>query len=299
MACLRPAWSSQFDAARLQPVVPVTLLDGITPADAWGDSTGKGIKVAVIDSGVDNNHPAIGGAVTSWCQPTREADGTISYSFEPHADAFGHGTACAGIIRGLAADVELVSVRVLGERLSGAGAVFAAGLRWAIEQGVQVVNLSLGTTVRDFRDVLHELADMAAFRNVVLVTAANNMPVPSFPSMYASVISVAAIEATNAEDLLYNAAPPVDFGAPGIDISVPWLDGGTVTVMGNSFAAPQITGLAARILDKNPGLTPWQIKTILRAVSKNVRGLVALGPECSDTKSEGLGPRPSHPRGVC
>ena len=275
MSEVRPAWSSQFDPDRLGPVQTSSLLDRITPDEAWGGSSGKGVRVAVVDSGIEDSHPAIGGRVSEWCQPSRDVDGAISYTFEPHDDAFGHGTACAAIIRGLAPDVELVSVRVLGARLSGAGVVFAAGLRWAIEHGVQVINLSLGTTVRDFRDALHELADLAAFHNVVLVTAANNMPVPSFPSMYASVISVAAVEDTNAENLLYNPAPPVDFGAPGINIPVAWLDGGTMTVMGNSFAAPQISGLAARILAKHPGLTPWQLKTVLRAVSFNVRQSIA------------------------
>jgi subtilisin len=271
MSMLRPAWSSQFDPDQLPAVRASSLLDRITPEEAWGGSTGAGVRVAVVDSGIENTHPAIAGAVTQWCQPVRDAEGTISYSFEPHDDAFGHGTACAGIIRGLAPGVELVSVRVLGRGLSGAGVVFASGLRWAIEQRVQVINLSLGTTVKDFRDVLHELADLAAFNNVLLVTAANNMPVPSIPSMYASVISVAAIENTNAENLLYNPAPPVDFGAPGINVPVAWLEGGTMTVMGNSFAAPQVSGLAARVLGKHPGLTPWQVKTVLRAVSRNVR----------------------------
>jgi subtilisin len=269
---LRPAWSSQFQRDKLPPVRPLPLLDRITPEEAWGGSTGAGVRVAVVDSGIDNNHPDIAAAVRAWCEPLRDEQNNISFSFEPHNDAFGHGTACAGIIRGIAPDVELVSVRVLGARLSGAGVIFAAGLRWAIEQGVQVVNLSLGTTVNDFREGLHELADLAAFHNVLLVTAANNMPVPSYPSMFASVISVAATEeATRAEDLLYNPAPPVNFGAPGINIDVAWLDSGRMTVMGNSFAAPQISGLAARILGKHPGLTPWQVKTVLRAISKNVR----------------------------
>jgi len=271
MGGLRPAWSSQFDAGTLPAVHQAPLLDRITPDEAWGGSTGAGVRVAVIDSGVDNNHPDVAGSVTAWCAPQRDEQNNISYAFEPHEDSFGHGTACAGIIRGLAPDVEFVSVKVLGARLSGAGVVFAAGLRWAIEQGVQIANLSLGTTVKDFRDMLHELADMAAFRNVLLVTAANNMPVPSYPSMFASVVSVAATEAQNAEDLLYNPTPPVDFGAPGINVEVAWLEGGRVTVMGNSFAAPQIAGLAARILSKHPGLTPWQVKSVLRAASRNIR----------------------------
>jgi subtilisin len=270
MAAMRPAWSEQFEPGRLPEIALAPLLDCITPEQAWGGSSGKGVRVAVVDSGIENGHPAIG-AVSAWCQPERREDGTIALSLEPHDDVFGHGTACAGIIKALAPDVELISVRVLGPRLSGAATVFTAGLRWAIEQGVDVINLSLGTTLKDYRGVLQELADMAAFRNVLLVTAANNMPVPSFPSMQSSVISVAATVATDPEELLYNPRPPVDFGAPGVNIPVAWLGGGTMTVMGNSYAAPHVAGLAARIIAKQPGLTPWQVKTVLRAVARNVR----------------------------
>ena len=63
-----------------------------------------------------------------------------------------------------------------------------------------------------------------------------------------------------------------DFGAPGIDITVAWLGGATMTMTGNSFAAPHIAGLAARVLSKHPGLTAYQLKAVLRAVSWNVGG---------------------------
>ena len=131
-------------------------------------------------------------------------------------------------------------------------------------------NLSLGSTRRDYFAVLHELADLAYFRNVVLVTAANNMPVPSFPSVYSSVISVASHEETDPHLIYYNPEPPVEFGAPGINVRVPWRDGGWLTMTGNSFAAPHITGLVAQILGKHPNLTPFQIKTVLRSLSRNL-----------------------------
>jgi subtilisin len=135
---------------------------------------------------------------------------------------------------------------------------------------MQVCNLSLGTTNREFFDVLHELADLAYFRGVVLVTAANNLPVPSFPSLYASVISVAAHDVDDPELIYYNPRPPVEFGAVGIDVRVPWLNGQWVSGTGNSYAAPHITGLVARLLGKHPGLTVFQIKTVLRALAANV-----------------------------
>jgi len=267
---MRPAWSNAFAPDNRQKA-PDILPPAITPEWAWGDATGRGIRVGVIDSGIDNDHPAIAGHVTDWAAFRQDRDGEIYEDFEPHSDLFGHGTACADIIRRLAPDVELVSIRVLGAMLSGKGPVFAHGLRWGIEQGLDVINLSLGTTKRDYYGLFHELADLAYFRNTVLVTAANNMPVESYPSLYSSVVSVACHEGSDPYEFYYNPAPPVEFGAPGINVTVAWLEGQTATVTGNSFSAPHITGLAAKILSKHPGLTPFQIKTILRATAANAR----------------------------
>jgi subtilisin len=262
----RPAWSIAVEA--VPHVMSLSPIEDITPEWAWGGSTGVGVKVAVIDSGIDSSHPAIG-HIEGHVLLTEGADG-ILYDDGPHDDVFGHGTACAGIIRSLAPDCELYSVRVLGPTLSGRGAVFAAGLRWAIENGMNVCNLSLGTTKRDLFGLFHELADEAYFRNTVLVTAANNMPIPSFPSLYASVLSVASHEGRDSEVFFCNPTPPVEFYAPGVELRVAWSGGGWLTTTGNSFAAPHITGMAARILGKHPGLTVSQTKIVLRALASNV-----------------------------
>ncbi len=161
-------------------------------------------------------------------------------------------------------------MRVLGDDLTGRGLVFAAGLRWAIARGMHICNLSLSTDRPNFFGLFHELADLAYFRHLPLVCAASNLPGPSYPSLYAAVISVAAHEERDPERLYYNPAPPVEFGAPGIDLDVAWRDGSTITATGNSFATPHVTGLVARVLAKHPGLTIFQIKTILRALAANV-----------------------------
>jgi subtilisin family serine protease len=267
---VRPAWSAEFSPDALRYPEPIPVLDELTPEWAWAGSTGRGVRVAVVDSGIDADHPALGGMVRGGVTVV-EKDGQCTYDDAPHGDAFGHGTACAGIIHSIAPEAELYSVKVLGATLSGTGGMFAAGLRWAIEHGMQVLNLSLGTTKREFYAVLHELADMAYFKNTVLVTAANNFPQPSYPSMYASVISVASHEEKDPFLFYYNPAPPVDFGAPGIDIQVPWRGGGYISTTGNSFAAPHVSGIVALILAKHPGLAPYQVKTILRATAWNVR----------------------------
>lgn len=265
----RPAYSTQFTPDRLESLTPLHPVEDISWEWAWGGSTGKGVKVAVVDSGIDAYHPAIGGRVRGQVSIVERGEDLI-HDTGPHADLFGHGTACAGIILTQAPECELYSVRVLGPTLTGRGQVFAAGLRWAIDNGMDVCNLSLGTTKRDFYATFHELSDQAYFRNIMLVTAANNMPVPSFPSMYASVFSVASHDEQDPRRFYYNPHPPVEFGAPGIDVPVAWKDGGTIKATGNSFAAPHITGIVAAILGKHPHLTVFQMKLILRALAANM-----------------------------
>lgn len=269
MSVIRPAYSDAFEPQAIRQLPPTLPIDGITPEWAWGESTGRGVKVAVIDSGIDAAHPAVGGEVSGYVA-IREGTNGLEYDTVPHEDVFGHGTACAGIIRSLAPECDLYSVRVLGAALSGRAVVFAAGLRWAIEHGMHVCNLSLGTPKKDYYALLHELADLAYFRNVMLVTAANNQPVPSFPSVYASVVSVAATDDKDPYRYYFNPSPPVEFGAPGIDVRVAWRNGGWLTSTGNSFAAPHISGLVARILAKHPQLTVFEVKTVLRALAANV-----------------------------
>jgi len=265
---LRPAWS--FDPKPARQVATWGPLDAISIEDAFGDGTGEGVRVAIVDGGIDNEHPAIAGQVRGWVEPYEEG-GKLQFRTERHSDTSGHGTACASIVLRLAPRVELYSIKVLGAGMAGTGALFAAGLHWAIENNMQVVNLSLGTTKRDFYPILHELTDAAYFRRVVLVAAANNMPVPSFPSLYASVVSVSSQEDPDPLHFCYNQSPPVEFSAPGIEVHVAWSGGGYLRSTGNSFAAPHMVGLIARILERRPHLTPFQVKTILRATAFNVR----------------------------
>lgn len=269
MSNIQPAWSKHFTPDALEMLRPLRPIEDVTQDWAWGGSTGKGVKVAVIDSGIDVSHEAVGGRVEGYISISDGREGIV-YHTEPHEDAYGHGTACAGIIRAVAPECDLYSIKVLGAGLVGRGKIFAAGLRWAIENGMHVCNLSLGTTKKDFFGVLHELSDMAYFRNIMLVTAANNMPIPSFPSVYASVISVASHDIQDPYRLYYNPSPPVEFGALGINVRVPWLNRGWVNVTGNSYATPHITGLVAKILGKHPGLTLFQMKSILRALAANM-----------------------------
>ena len=147
---------------------------------AWGESTGKGVRVCILDSGVDAGHPLVG-EVQESIAVTIGPEGEVTYGEDTSGDECGHGTACAGIVRSLAPECHIASVRVLGAGMKGSGRVLLAGLRYAIEQGYDVVNMSLSTSKPEFARVLHDLADSAYFKRTLLVASAHNMPVESFP----------------------------------------------------------------------------------------------------------------------
>jgi subtilisin family serine protease len=262
-----PAWSSAFDPDRIGSVTPLPLPDPVRTW-AWEGATGRGVKVAIIDSGVDADHPRVGG-ISGAVVIDLDADGEPVAVPGPHDDLVGHGTACAGIIRGLAPEVELYSVRVLGENLKGKGMTFCAGIEWALDAGMDVLNMSLSTKSDVWFGRLHELADRAYFSNTPLICAANNVPGPTYPSQYSSVVSVAAKVGQDPLSLAYNPRPPVEFGACGIDLDVAWLDGESIVASGNSFATPHVVGMVALLLSKHPQLTSFQVKAVLQALSDN------------------------------
>jgi subtilisin len=257
-----PAWSDAFlpDArAGLERVRPLGVMDR---AAVFGASDGAGVTVAIIDSGVEGDHPAVGGRLT---RSLRVEVGDISRVVDdPDAvDLVGHGTACAGIIHAIAPAAELVSIRVLGADNRGKGEAVEAAVAWAIDAGIQVVNLSLSSRSEALFGVFHDLADRAYFANTVLVCAANNVPGPSYPSLFAAVISVAAHDVADPDVWFYNPSPPVEFGAYGLDVDVAWRDGGRIRATGNSFAAPHVAGLVARLRSAHPDASPFEIKAML------------------------------------
>jgi subtilisin len=263
-----PAWSEPF--TDLAGLARSMRLRGISRDWAWGGSTGAGIRVAIIDSGLETDHPRLAGRVVE-SVAVELVDGEPQVVPDGSGDLYGHATACGGIILGLAPDVELVSVRVLGANLSGKGTAFAAGLEWAIDQGIDVLSLSLSSKSEALFPVFHELVDKAYFRRIPLVSAANNVPAASYPSLFSSVFSVAAHSEPDPWRLYYNPAPPVEFGAWGVDVPIAWKGGGSTVATGNSFAAPHVAGMVALILAKHPGVTPFELKAILAAVADNPR----------------------------
>ena len=267
---LLPAWSEPFVGDRLLDLLRESPFGRLPREAAVGEADGSGVTVAIIDSGVERDHPAVGGKLirSVKVELCADPDDDPVVLDDPDAlDVVGHGTACAGIIHGIAPGADLVSVRVLGPDNRGKGIVFAAGLDWAIEHGASVVNLSLSSKSDALFGLFHDLADRAYFANVLLVCAANNVPGNSYPSLFASVVSVAAHDLADATAWFYNPDPPVEFGAHGVDVEVAWRDGGRMIATGNSFAAPHVAGFAALIRARHPAASPFEVKAILAAAA--------------------------------
>jgi subtilisin family serine protease len=263
-----PAWSrpvavlpaERFDVAAMGPV---------TRDWALRDATGSGVRVCVLDSGVDAAHPLVGG-LDQAMEVTADAAGNLCVTPTGTGDSAGHGTACASLIRSVAPRVSLTSVRVLTQGKHGTGAALLTGLRWAIDQGFDVINMSLSTAKPQFCAELRDLADEAYFRRSILVAAAHNMPVQSYPWPFASVISVASHDGADPMSYYYNPSPPVDFYARGVKVPVAWPGGRQVLSTGNSFAAPHLSAICALVLSKHPSLTPFQLKSVLYLTAENV-----------------------------
>jgi len=263
-----PAWSLPASAGE-SIQLPSEWPERVTREWAWGGATGAGARVCVLDSGIELDHPSVGRVERS-VAVTKDGD-EITIADDAAGDLCGHGTACAGIIRLLAPRCELTSVRVLGAGYTGSAPVLLAGLEWAIEQGFDIINMSLSTTKKQYSERLHELADTAYFKRTMLIASAHNMAVESFPWRFASVVSVGSHEDTDPFVLYANPHPPVEFFARGLNVEVAWLGGETITATGNSFATPHVAGLCALVLSKHPQLTPFQLKSVLHLTARNVR----------------------------
>jgi subtilisin len=263
-----PAWSLPAEAVE-GISLSVDWPERVDREWAWGGSTGADVSVCILDSGIERGHPLVGNVERAVAVSVGEGGATVVEE-DAEGDLCGHGTACAGIVRSFAPECALVSTRVLGAGYTGSGSVLLAGLRWAVEQGFRVVNMSLSTTKHEFAALLHELADSAYFRRTVIVASAHNMPVESFPWRFSSVISVGSHESPDPFEFFYNPSPPVEFFARGVDVEIAWLGGGTIRASGNSFATPHLAGLCALILGKHPELTPFQLKSVLHLTATNV-----------------------------
>ena len=262
-----PAWSLRAESVD-EIALPVEWPEQVTREWAFGGATGAGVRVCILDSGVEREHPLVGAVEQSLVVSVEGEEATVTE--DDQGDVCGHGTACAGIVRSLAPECALTSIRALGAGYTGSGPALLGGLRWAVEQRFDVINLSLSTTKKQFAFMLHELADNAYFRRTMLVASAHNLPVESYPWRFSSVVSVGSHELTDPMAWFYNPSPPVEFFARGVEVDVAWLGGGRLRVTGNSFATPHMAGICALIRSKHPELTALALKNVLFLTASNV-----------------------------
>lgn len=252
-------------------------LDMVGAESAHELATGRGVKIAVIDSGVDQSHSDLKGAVSEAFDATGTKDATPDV----------HGTAIAGIIRarglvsGIAPDANLLAVRAfyaVPKRALPESTSFIVlkSLDWSVQQGAQIVNLSFSGG----RDPVIERAVAAvAKRNVLLVAAAGNggpNAAPSYPAAYSDVIAVTALDSAQRLYAYANHGSYISFAAPGVDILVPALKNGHMFMSGTSMAAAYVSGIMALLLEKSPNLRP---EGVLQALAETSEDLGLQGPD--------------------
>jgi type VII secretion-associated serine protease mycosin len=251
----------------------------------WPHSTGAGVTVAVVDSGVDADHPQLHGKVLPG------ADFFLVGDLPGDFDCVSHGTAAASIIaaspaagvgfRGVAPDARVLPVRVTDQELNDSGnatpinpGVVAEGIRYAADSGAKVINLSL-SGYGDF-PVVRDAVAYARSRDALLVAAVGNREdqgvAPSFPAAYDGVLGVGSIDIDGVRAQGSQIGPYVDLVAPGQDVVAASRAAGHAYWAGTSFAAPFVSGVAALVRSAHPDLTAEQVADRLTATADPAPG---------------------------
>jgi len=268
-------------------------VDRIDADLAWTTSRGLGVNVAIIDTGIDRDHADLidnlkGGVNFVSKSPVKPAD--------PNKwdDDNGHGTHVAGIVAavdneigviGTAPEAYLWAVKVLDRNGSGYVSDVIDGINWAILNGMQVVNMSLGSGT----DVqaLHDAVDAAYAAGVVLVAAAGNSGDGDgstneviYPAKYSSVIAVAATDNNDLIAYFSSDGAEVELAAPGVSIRSSWNDGLYNTISGTSMASPHVAGTVALVLatavqsvydaDADGAWDPAEVRAVLQATADDL-----------------------------
>ena len=238
----------------------------ISPAEAMqaleqGD--GRGIRIAVLDSGIEASHPHFSG---------RRLDDDVISDSNGHLcagkgdDIYGHGTAVAGIIWRLAPEAQIGSFRVLGSSLSARTAQVSLAARRSIALGYHILNCSFGCGISGHLPLYKEWADYALLSGVHVVAASGSPEVPEWPAHLSSVLGVDCA-LSNEGGLRYLPGRLVEFAAPAAEVRVPWKQGGHRVMTGSSFAAAWLSGMLARLLSVHPDVDPLLAKSLLRRVA--------------------------------
>jgi subtilisin len=237
--------------------------------DALDQGRGKGVRIAVIDSGVEVSHPELAGLRLSDDIQVSDAGVKLDVRTGDGTDIFGHGTAICWIIRKTAPEAEIGSFRVLGETLCSRTVIIREGVRQAIDRGYHILNCSFGCGMINHILDYKEWIDEAYLKGIHVVAACNNNDFrrPEWPGYFPSVITVNMVDIADENMIIYKAGHLVEFAALGVNVRVPWLQGRVKEVTGSSFAAPRVAGLLARMLSSYPHLSPLEAKSLLHRLA--------------------------------
>ena len=247
---------------------------------AWDVTEGAGVKVAIIDTGIDLNHSDLSGKVDGGYSAITKTERPEDYQ-----DDNGHGTHVSGTIAalrdgkgvvGVAPKARLYAVKVLDADGSGNLSDVIDGIVWSAKNGMQVANMSLGAPVDS--DAMHRAVRYAKGMGMVIVAAAGNSGASvGFPGAYPETIAVSASDDQDHIASFSSRGPEVKFIAPGVDIVSDKLGGGQISYNGTSMASPHVAGLAALAVSQGwTGLSgPDGVYAQLKKAAKLLPGLSA------------------------
>jgi subtilisin family serine protease len=225
--------------------------------DHWKQTQGDGVRVALLDSGIDESHPDLAAAIDEARDFTQSRRGP--------ADRNGHGTHVAGIVAarqnnrgviGVAPQSRLLIAKVLGDDGIGNSAAVAAGVDWACDHGASIISMSLGSPQPDVQ--LRQAIERAAAKGVFVIAAAGNAGRPNsvnYPARWRETVAVAAVDRNGQLSRFSSRGPQIDIAAPGQDVLSTFRNGGYAKLSGTSMAAPFVAGVVALLIALHRGAT--------------------------------------------
>ncbi|HEY8529054.1 MAG TPA: S8 family peptidase [Paenibacillaceae bacterium] len=248
-------------------------LPAIATERGWNLTRGSDdIVVAVIDTGVQADHPDLKGRLTEGCNVINPG--------EPPEDDVGHGTHVAGIIAATVNNAEgvagmtwytkIMPIKALDGTGTGSTYSVAEAILWATDHGADVINLSLGNYAE--AAFLHDAIRYAVGRGVLVVAASgnDNTDQPGYPAAYPEVLAVAATDPDTGRAYFSNYGDYIDLAAPGTNIPSTYPGGRYAALSGTSMASPHVAALIALVRAVNPALTPEEIADLLRGTATDL-----------------------------
>ena len=267
-----PPFIAQEVSVALSQTVDWSLAVNKIPELHLAGFTGRGVPVAILDTGVSLNHPDLQGAIA----------GHRDFTGEGIEDNVGHGTHTAGTVAARANDIGVLGVApqsslFIGKCLTRSGGSdqwIGAAIRWAVDQGARLINLSLGSPQPG--RMMQDAIAYAVSRNVLVICAAGNdgrANSVNYPAKYPTVCAVSAYDEQGNLAPFSSRGPEVDIAGPGVNILSTYKNAGYAKLSGSSMSSPFCVGVAALLLEKHP-----EINRIDDLISRFRRGAIDPGP---------------------